>query len=57
MSMTSHVESLRRKHQKLESEISETMRHPGADQTQITALKREKLKLKDEIEKHSGMLH
>ena len=57
MSMTSHVESLKRKHQKLESEISETMRHPGADPAELSALKREKLKLKDEIEKHSGTLH
>jgi len=53
MSMASHVETLKRKHQKLESEISETMRHPGADPAELTALKREKLKLKDEIEKHS----
>jgi len=51
--MTSHVESLKRKHQKLENELSETMRHPGVDQTELSALKREKLRLKDEIEKHS----
>ena len=54
MSMASHVESLKRKHQKLETEISETARHPAADQTEITALKREKLRLKDEIEKSAA---
>jgi len=54
MSMASHVESLKRKHQKLETEISETARHPGADQMEITALKREKLRLKDEIQKSAA---
>lgn len=57
MSMSSHVESLKRKHQKLESQITETIRRPGADQTEVTALKREKLRLKDEIEKHSSVVH
>lgn len=57
MSMSSHVESLKRKHQKLENQITETIRHPGADQTEVTALKREKLRLKDEIEKHSSLVH
>ena len=57
MSMASHVESLRRKHRKLESEIEETERHPSADHVQIAALKREKLRVKDEIERHSASVH
>jgi len=57
MSMASHVETLKRKHQKLESRIDETERHPGVDHIEIAALKREKLRLKDEIEKHSASIH
>lgn len=57
MSMASHVESLKRKHQKLETEISEAARHPGANQMELTALKREKLRLKDEIEKSTASIH
>ncbi len=57
MSMASHVESLKRKHQKLESEIVETARYPGIDHVEIAALKREKLRVKDEIERHSASIH
>ena len=57
MSMASHVESLRRKHQKLEAEIVETERHPAADHIAIVALKREKLRVKEEIERHSTAIH
>ena len=57
MSLASHVESLKRKHAKLEDEIAETERHPGADHIEIAAMKREKLRVKDEIEKHQGSLH
>ena len=57
MSLASHVESLKRKHAKLEDEIAESERHPGTDHVQIAALKREKLRVKDEIEKHAGSLH
>jgi len=57
MSLASHVETLKRKHEKLEHDIVETERHPGADHVEIAALKREKLRVKDEIEKHIGSVH
>lgn len=57
MNMESHVEALKRKHQKLEAQIAETARHPSADNTELAALKREKLRLKDEIERHTASLH
>jgi len=57
MSMASHVESLKRKHQKLETQLEETARHPSADGIELAALKREKLRLKDEIERSSESLH
>jgi len=57
MSLASHVETLKRKHEKLEHDIVETERHPGADHVEIAALKREKLRVKDEIERHIGSVH
>lgn len=49
MSMSSHVEHLQRRHQTLEHTINEEMKHPSSDHVDIAALKREKLRIKDEI--------
>lgn len=49
MSMTSHITELRRKHEVLSAEVDKALRNPGADALSITALKREKLRLKDQI--------
>ncbi|GAB4359918.1 MAG: YdcH family protein [Oricola sp.] len=51
MSIEAHLESLLRKHGVLESEISEAMSRPAPDQTELTQLKREKLRVKEEIER------
>ena len=40
---------LRRKHAVLEQKIETEIRSPGSDDLQIAELKREKLRLKDEI--------
>lgn len=51
MSVEAHIASLRDKHSKLDQEIKqETLKGPG-DNVRITALKREKLRIKDEIER------
>lgn len=57
MNVASHLDQLRRKHEGLESQIREHERHPGADNIRISQLKREKLRLKEEIEKISSTLH
>ncbi len=49
MSVSAHVEQLRRKHAHLAAEVEEHQRHPGSDPLQIAALKKEKLRLKEEI--------
>ena len=51
MSVASHLAELNRKHGEIEREIDEALMHPSADDLQITALKRRKLALKDEITK------
>ena len=51
MSVEAHIASLREKHSKLDEEIKqENLKSPG-DNVRITALKREKLRIKDEIER------
>lgn len=53
MSLTSHLQELRRKHEALSLEVEEAQRHPGADALHIADLKKQKLKLKEEIHRLS----
>lgn len=57
MNVESHLDQLKLKHEGLEARIKEEERHPGADHIQITALKREKLHVKEEIERISRRHH
>ena len=49
MSMTAHIQELRRKHASLSEQVELEQRNPGSDALQIAALKKQKLKLKEEI--------
>jgi hypothetical protein len=49
MSLQSHLAELERKHQALESALSEAMAHPSATDVEVAEMKRRKLQLKDEI--------
>ena len=49
MNLESRVESLRQKHRDLDAVIEAEERHPSTDHLEILALKRRKLKIKDEI--------
>jgi hypothetical protein len=49
MTMQDYVESLRSKHAMLEQQIDDEMHRPLPDQSVLTRLKREKLRIKDEI--------
>lgn len=51
MSLESHVTELRKKHRALEEQIETEQRSPGSDDLDLQHMKREKLKLKDEIER------
>ena len=44
------IESLRERHATLDSEISEETQRPHPDEIRIHELKREKLRIKDQIE-------
>ncbi len=54
MSMQDHVEGLRSKHATLEQAIDDEMHRPLPDQIRVSRLKREKLRIKDEIARLDG---
>ncbi len=49
MSVDERIESLREKHANLKRAIDEEFQHPHPDDFRISELKREKLRVKDEI--------
>ncbi len=51
MSMSSHLQELRKKHQSLSERVEQVQRSPGSDDLTIAELKKKKLRLKDEIER------
>lgn len=54
MSLNAHLAELRKKHQHLSVEVEEAQRAPGVDGLQLATLKKQKLKLKEEIERLSS---
>jgi hypothetical protein len=55
MAIASHLAELSEKHRLLERRIEEEVARPAADDVTIRRMKREKLKLKDEIERLRAM--
>lgn len=57
MSLSSHLAELTEKHRQIDQRIAEFMARPTANEAEVQRLKREKLKLKDRIERlRSGKL-
>ena len=54
MNIEKHIEELRRKHIELEEIIEFEQKRPSVSHIRITNLKKQKLKLKDRIEKFSN---
>jgi hypothetical protein len=53
MSLTSHLQELRRKHEALSDQVEAAQRSPGTDGLEIAEMKKQKLKLKEEIHRLS----
>lgn len=49
MSMQNHINELSNKHRELDNKIRLAQRQPAIDSLELTKLKREKLKLKEEL--------
>jgi hypothetical protein len=49
MTLSSHLQELKRKHASLAEAVEEAQRAPGIDDLHIAELKKQKLRLKEEI--------
>ncbi|KAA2314608.1 DUF465 domain-containing protein [Pseudooceanicola sediminis] len=49
MSLSSHLEELKKKHASLSAAVDQAHRSPGTSDLEITALKKRKLALKEQI--------
>ena len=54
MSVTAHLDELRRKHEVLSLQVEQEQRSPSSDDLRITELKKQKLRLKEEITRLSA---
>lgn len=57
MALEAHIKELTEKHKKLKEIIESEMSHPDWDEMRVAALKKEKLRLKDEIERLRSQVH
>ena len=57
MALDARIRELGSRHQSLEQAIQDEMRRPSADDLKLRELKRQKLRLKEEIETLRGRLH
>lgn len=54
MTLAGHLAELSEKHRTLELRIQEELARPGADDLQIIRMKKEKLRIKEELTKLQG---
>ncbi|MDU8913806.1 YdcH family protein [Aestuariicoccus sp. MJ-SS9] len=54
MSLSSHLQELKKKHQSLETAVEEAQRSPGTDHLHVAELKKQKLRIKEEITRLSA---
>ena len=54
MSVTAHVERLREKHESLSEAVEAAQRAPGIDDLAVADLKKQKLRIKEEIARLSN---
>lgn len=54
MSLNAHLAELKKKHQSLSMEVEQAQRAPSVDGLTLASLKKQKLKLKEQIERLSN---
>lgn len=57
MTLATHLDQLKQKHQALKVRIKQEEQSPSADHLNIAAMKREKLAMKEQIERLSKSVH
>ena len=54
MTLSSHLQELRKKHESLSEMVELAQRGPAGDDLRVTDLKKQKLRLKEEIQRLTG---
>jgi len=54
MSLTAHLEELKKKHNSLSAAVERAQRAPASDDLEVVALKKQKLRLKEQISRLSA---
>ena len=49
MALNAHLETLKKKHQAMSEAVENAQRSPGVDDLEVATMKKEKLRLKEEI--------
>ncbi len=57
MALQGHIQELSEKHKRLQELIEAEMAHPDWDEIRVSALKKEKLRIKDELERLRSNIH
>ncbi len=57
MALQGHIHELSEKHKKLEELIEHEMAHPDWNEQRVVALKKQKLRIKDELERLRSSVH
>ncbi|MDE1939704.1 MAG: DUF465 domain-containing protein [Alphaproteobacteria bacterium] len=57
MALQGHIQELSEKHRKLEELIENEMAHPDWSEARVAALKKQKLRIKDELERLRSTVH
>jgi hypothetical protein len=57
MALQGHIHELSEKHKKLEELIEDEMAHPDWNEYRVAALKKQKLRIKDELERLRASVH
>jgi len=57
MALQGHIQELSEKHKKLEELIETEMAHPDWDEVRVASLKKEKLRIKDELLRLQSAVH
>ncbi|WP_417718498.1 YdcH family protein [Salipiger sp.] len=57
MSLSSHLQELKKKHQHLSTAVEEMQRSPGVDDLHVAELKKQKLRIKEEITRLGARPH
>ncbi len=54
MTISSHLSELKRKHDALSQQVEDAQKSPGMDDLSVVDLKKQKLRLKEEISKYTN---